>query len=206
MKLFSTTLRILGLTTALATAQGRLQIGVGGGTYTGSEYDEEWGYGLSGEIGVLFDDQPVNLFLGVRGAYIDGLSASEKSGGILDASESDLDLFEGALVARLLFPLGNDHIKLYGEGGLGAANVGITGDARGKANIGGKDFSFNSRFDENSWVFSWSLGAGVQFDLTENMGLRLGYGYRGLGDSEVFGLKADQGNVHGAEASVVIKF
>ena len=188
----------------LGTASADLQIGLGAGAFTGTEYDEEIGYGLEGEVGYLSQDAPVNLFIGVRASYVDGLVSS---GSILNSrDDSDLDLFEGALVARLLVPLGTDVVKLYGEGSIGSANLKVSGDAKVKGSIGGQDFSVNSRFDEEDWVLAWGLGAGIQFDFTRNIGLRLGYNFHSFGDSEVFGLKLDPGAMHGVTSALIFKF
>jgi opacity protein-like surface antigen len=189
---------------APAPAFAELQIGLGAGAYTGTEYDESIGYSLAGEVGYLNTTSPVNLFLGVRGTYIDGL---QSEGSILNSDNaSDLDLFEGSLVARLLLPLGTDIIKLYGEGSVGSANLGVSGDYKAKGNIGGQDFSINSRFDENDWALAWGLGAGVQFDFTRHFGLRVGYNFHSFGDSEIFGLKLDPGTIHGLTSSLIFKF
>lgn len=188
----------------LGSAHGAFQFGAGGGVYTGSEYDESAGYSLQGEFGYLANGAPINLFLGVRGTYIDGL---ESEGSILNSKDSsDLDLFEGTFVARLLVPLGTDIIKLYGEGSLGAGNLNVSGEAKVKGSIGGQDFSVNSRFDEEDWVLAWGLGAGVQFDFTPTFGLRIGYNFHSYGDAEVFGLKVDPGSIHGLTSSVIFKF
>jgi opacity protein-like surface antigen len=188
----------------LTTATAELQIGVGAGAFSGSKYDESTGYGLEGEIGFLNTTTPVNLFLGVRGSYVDGLQGK---GTILNSDdEADLDLFEGALVARLLVPLGNDMFKLYGEGSAGAANLKVSGRTGVDGKIGGQDFSFNSNFDEKDWVLAWGLGAGVQFDFTPNFGLRIGYNYHNFGESSVFGLNIDPGSMHGFTSALIFKF
>ncbi|MDB6069597.1 MAG: hypothetical protein JWL81_768, partial [Verrucomicrobiales bacterium] len=140
----------------------------------------------------------------VRGSYVDGL---ESSGSILNSKDnSDLDLFEGALVARLLVPLGTDIVKLYGEGSVGSANLKVSGNAKVKGSIGGQDFSVNSRFDEEDWVLAWGVGAGLQFDFTSRFGLRVGYNFHSFGDSEVFGLKLDPGAMHGVTSALIFKF
>lgn len=203
MKCFTTLLFFLPLLT-LTPASAELQVGLGAGAYSGSEYDESIGYSLAGEIGYLNTTAPVNLFLGVRGTYIDGL---QSDGSILNSTDaSDLDLFEGSLVARLLLPLGTDMMKIYGEGSVGSANLGISGDYKAKGSIGGQDFSINSRFDENDWALAWGIGAGIQFDFTRNFGLRVGYNFHSFGDSEVFGLKLDPGSIQGFTSSLIFKF
>lgn len=187
----------------MATALADFQLGLGGGAFTGSEYDKDVGYGLEVEAGFLSQDRPVNLFFGVRAAYVDGLS-SEGSSFIDDTS--DLDLFEGTAVARLLVPLGTEFVKIYGEGSVGAANLKVSGNTRVKGNIGGQDFSVNSRFDDKDWVLAWGLGAGLQFDFTRNVGLRVGYNFHSFGDSEVFGLKMDPGTMSGFTSALILKF
>jgi len=187
----------------MATAMADFQLGLGGGVFAGTEYDEDIGYGLEAEAGFLAQDQPVNLFLGVRGSYVDGLSSGGSS--FIDGS-SDLDLFEGVAVARLLVPLGTDVVKIYGEGSIGSANLQVSGKAKAKGNIGGQDFSINSQFDENDWMLAWGLGAGLQFDFTRNVGLRVGYNFHSFGDSEVFGLKVDPGAMNGFTSALILKF
>ena len=189
---------------SLGKATADLQVGAGGGVFSGSEYDQKTGYGLEGEFGFLAQDRPVNLFLGVRASYIDGL---ESSGSILNSNDnSDLDLFEGTAVARLLIPLGTEYVKLYGEGSVGSANLQVSGNAKVKGSIGGQDFSVNSHFDEEDWVLAWGLGAGLQFDFTQNIGLRVGYNFHRFGDSEVFGLKLDPGSIQGVTSALIFKF
>jgi opacity protein-like surface antigen len=187
----------------LTTAVADFQLGLGGGVFAGTEYDEDIGYGLEAEVGFLAQDLPVNLFFGVRASYVDGLSSGAST--FLEDS-TDLDLFEGVAVARLLVPLGTDVIKLYGEGSIGTANLKVSGKTKVNGEIGGQDFSINSRFDSNDWVLAWGLGAGVQFDFTRNIGLRVGYNFHSFGDSDVFGLKLDTGSVNGVTSSLIFKF
>lgn len=188
----------------LATATADLQVGAGAGVFTGTEYDEEIGYGLEGEFGFLSQGQPINLFIGVRASYVDGL---ESSGSVLNSKDSsDLDLFEGTVVGRVLIPLGTETIKIYGEGSVGSANLNVSGDAKIKGSVGGQDYSINSQFDESDWVLAWGLGAGLQFDFTHNIGLRVGYNFHSFGDSEVFGLNLDPGSMHGVTSSLIFKF
>jgi opacity protein-like surface antigen len=190
------------LTLAAATAD--LQVGAGAGVFTGTEYDEEIGYGLEGEFGYLSQGQPINLFIGVRASYVDGLASS---GSVLNSKDSsDLDLFEGTLVGRVLIPLGADAIKIYWEGSVGSANLNVSGDAKIKGSVRGQDFSINSQFDESDWVLALGLGAGFQFDFTHNIGLRVGYNFHSFGDSEVFGLNLDPGSMNGITSSLIFKF
>ena len=197
-------LSLISALTMTTTAMADFQLGLGGGAFAGTEYDEDIGYGLEAEAGFLAQDQPVNLFFGVRASYVDGLSSGSSSSFLEDSS--DLDLFEGVALARVLFPLGTDKVKLYGEGSVGTANLKVSGNAKVKGNIGGQDFSINSQFDENDWVLAWGLGAGVQFDFTRNVGLRVGYNFHSFGDSEVFGLKLDTGAMNGFTSAVIFKF
>jgi opacity protein-like surface antigen len=188
----------------LATATADLQVGAGAGVFTGTEYDEEIGYGLEGEFGYLSQGQPINLFIGVRASYVDGLASS---GSVLNSKDSsDLDLFEGTLVGRVLIPLGADAIKIYWEGSVGSANLNVSGDAKIKGSVRGQDFSINSQFDESDWVLALGLGAGFQFDFTHNIGLRVGYNFHSFGDSEVFGLNLDPGSMNGITSSLIFKF
>jgi opacity protein-like surface antigen len=117
-----------------------------------------------------------------------------------------LDLFESVLAVRVLFPLGTEAIKLYAEGSAGVANLSVSGETSARAEIGGREFSFNRRLDADAWVFAWGLAAGVQFDFTGNFGLRAGYEFHGLGDADMFDLKSSTGNMHGVSAALLLKF
>jgi opacity protein-like surface antigen len=180
----------------LATAtQAGLQVGLGPSLYTGTQFDEEAGYGVNAELGQLWDAQPVHFFLGAKGTYIDGLGT-----GALD-----MDVFEGALAGRVLFPMGN-WLKAYAEASVGAANLSISGETSAKTTINGRTVSFNSKFDEKDWVVAYGFGLGVQFDFATWIGLRVGYEFHSLGDVEAFGLEADPGKLNGIVTSIVLKF
>lgn len=189
---------------ALPTARADFQLGLGAGVFTGTEYDESVGYGLEGELGYLSQNQPVNLFVGLRGGYVDGLESKYSS--IFTNDESDLDLFVGEFVTRVLFPIGTDKLKIYGEGSLGSANLSVSGDSRARGSVGGQDFSVNSHFDSEDWVLAWGLGAGVQFDFTRGFGLRIGYNFHSFGDIKVFDMEKDPGTMHGLTSSLIFKF
>lgn len=196
------------LTFSVSGARADLQFGLGAGAYQGSDFDESVGYGFEGELGFLANEAPVNLFLGARAVYVDGLEAQESVsyGNLYGEAGADMDMFEGALVARLLVPLGVDLVKIYGEGSIGAGNLRVSGNAKARGSVGGQEFSVNSHFDEDDWVLAWGLGAGLQFDFTSHFGLRVGYNFHSFGDTEVFGLNADPGSVHGGTASLIFKF
>lgn len=185
-----------------------LQFGVGAGAYEGREFDEETGYGVHAELGFLSSERPIQLFLGARANYIDGLefAGTTDFGPVSGSAHADLDLFEATGVIRLLVPLGTEVVKLYGEGALGVANLRVSGDADAKIRIGGREIRFNRDFDEDEWTVAWGLGAGLQFDFTKNFGLRVGYEYHSYGDLDIDGLSADSGAMHGAAATFVFKF
>jgi opacity protein-like surface antigen len=187
---------ILLLSILCPSAQAGLQLGVGPSLYSGTQFDDEAGYGVNAEIGQLWDGQPVHFFLGAKGTYVDGLGT-----GALD-----MDVFEGALAGRVLFPLGGNWLKGYAEASIGAANLSITGETKAKTTINGRTVSFNSKFDEKDWVVAYGFGLGVQFDFTTWIGLRVGYEFHSLGDVEAFGLEADPGKLNGIVTSIVLKF
>lgn len=188
----------------LSTASADFQFGLGAGGFTGTEYDESTGYGLEAEMGFLSQSQPINLFVGLRASYIDGLEAQHSN--IFSKDASDLDLFEGVFVARVLFPLGTEKLKLYGEGSLGSANLSVSGDAKARGRVNGQDFSINSHFDGDDWVLAWGLGGGVQFDFTRNFGIRVGYNFHSFGDLKISELDRDTGSVQGLTSALVFKF
>ena len=189
-------------------ARSGVQFGLGAGAYNGTEFDEEAKLGLTAELGLLFDAAPIDLFIGPKVTYVNALSFEQSgSAGFASAGASaDLDLFESVLAARVLFPLATDVIKLYIEGDVGAANISVSGEAAARARVGGREFSFNRRFDADQWVFAWGVGAGVQLDFTQNFGLRAGYEFHGLGDADLFDLRTSTGNMHGLSASLLLKF
>ncbi|MES2706553.1 MAG: outer membrane beta-barrel protein [Verrucomicrobiota bacterium] len=189
---------------ALSTASADFQLGLGAGGFMGTEYDENAAFGLEAEMGYLSQDQPINLFVGLRAGYIDGLESKYDNAFYRD--HSDMDLFEGAFVTRLLFPLGFDKLKIYGEGSLGSANVSVSGNAKARARVGGREFSVRSHFDESDWVLAWGLGAGLQFDFTRNFGVRVGYNFHGFGDIQVSDADRDPGSVNGLTSSLIFKF
>lgn len=172
-----------------------LQIGIGPSLYSGTEFDQENGYGLNAEIGILFADQPVDLFLGVKATYVEGLGSGD----------ANLDTFEGALAARVLVPLGSDWLKGYVEGSLGTANLSVSGEGS-SVKVKDRTFSYNNKYSANEWVFAYGVGVGVQFDFTSWFGVRLGYEFHNFGEVEAFGLKVDPGNLNGFVGSIVLKF
>ena len=207
-KLTLMALVMVGVVGMVGRVEGGLQFGLGAGAFKGTEFDEEVKLGLVGEFGVLFDDAPIDLFLGPKFTYVNALSFDRTgSAGFATAGASaDLDLFESVLAVRVLFPLGTESIKLYAEGTAGVANLSVSGETSARAEIGGREFSFNRRLDADAWVFAWGLAAGVQFDFTGNFGLRAGYEFHGLGDADMFDLKSSTGNMHGVSAALLLKF
>ena len=193
-KFFSIVAGAVGLLSL--SAQAGLQLGIGPSLYAGTEYDEEAGYGINAEVGLLFDKQPIDLFIGAKVTYVDGLGSGV----------GELDAFEGALAGRVLFPVATNWLKLYVEGSLGTANLGVSGESKYRTMINGRDVSFNTKFDENEWVFAYGLGVGVQFDFTSWLGVRVGYEFHNFGEVEAFGLKTDPGSLNGVVGSLVIKF
>lgn len=188
---------ILGLFGWLTSrVEAGLQLGLGPGLYSGTDYSDEVGYGLSGELGILWNDQPIDLFLGVKGTYVEGL----------DSGQANLDLFEGVLVGRVLFPLPTNFLKGYVEGSLGTANLSVSGESGYSTNVNGRNVSLNTRFDEADWVLVYGLGIGLQMDFTSWLGLRVGYEFHSFGEMEAFGLKMDPGNLNGFVGSLVLKF
>ena len=176
-------------------SQAGLQIGVGPSLYSGTEFDKENGYGVNAEIGILFADTPVDLFLGVKATYVEGLGSGV----------ANLDTFEGALAARVLVPLGTNWLKGYVEGSLGTANLSVSGEGS-SVKIKDRTFSYNNKYNADEWVFAYGLGVGVQFDFTSWLGIRLGYEFHSFGEVEAFGLKVDPGNLNGFVGSIVLKF
>lgn len=178
-----------------AASQAGLQIGIGPSLYSGTEFDEDNGYGINAEIGILFADQPIDLFLGVKVTYVEGLGSGA----------ANLDTFEGALAARLLVPLGTNWLKGYVEGSLGTANLSVSNEGS-SVKVKDRTFSYNNSYNADEWVFAYGLGVGVQFDFTSWFGVRLGYEFHNFGDVEAFGLKVDPGNLNGFVGSIILKF
>ncbi len=195
-----TVLLFLAATSFFVTApssEARPQFGIGPSLYTGTEFDGDYGYGLNAEIGTLMDSTPIDLFLGVRASYIDGIGGD---------GNSNLDIFDGSLEGRVLLPLGFNFLKLYGEGRVGLGNLRVSGDVKAKARVNGREVTVNSHIDGDDWTFGYGVGAGVQLDLGGSIGLRVGYEWTSYGDMEVLGFDKDPGAIHGASASLIIKF
>lgn len=187
---------IMGLGFLQSEAQAGNQFGIGPSLYKGTQFDDGTAYGVNAEIGHLWDSQPVHFVLAAKATYVDGLSSGA----------ADLDIFEGALAGRILFPVVTNFLKLYVEGSIGAANLSVSGDAKVTGKFNGKNYTVNNDFDENSWEFAYGLGAGVQLDVTSWFGIRLGYEFHSFGDVDAFGLKLDPGSINGVTGSLVFKF
>jgi opacity protein-like surface antigen len=175
-----------GMMTPLNLGASRIQLGLGVNMARNENFGEEAGFGMSAELGWLYDHNPIDMVWGIRGAYIADVGDND----------SDTDILDVSLFGRVLFPLGADAIKLYGEGRVGLGNLSVAG---------GSKFS-DVDVDSAAWTFGWGLGFGVQLDFTRTVGLRVGYELHSYGDLETLGFKKAPGFVHGGSASLVFKF
>jgi opacity protein-like surface antigen len=174
----------------------RLQMGAGVLMAKNEDLGAEAGFGIAGELGLLYDHNPIDMVWGVRAAYIADVGDNNL----------DTDILDFSLFGRVLFPIGSDAIKFYGEGRLGLGNLQVSGSERAGTTVGGRRFSIRNNIDSQDWTFGWGLGFGVQLDFTNYVGLRVGYELQSYGDLEALGFRMDPGFVHGGTASLVFKF
>ena len=153
-----------------------------GGVYASGE--EEDSFGLELGAGFYFKHTTSALSSSLTLNYL-GIST-------VDEENEDFDIEAGynvvALDYRLAFPLMPDNmLEFYIEGLAGAANSDLSG-------------SFDDdEFDLDQWGFAYGLGGGLQWNITQNFGLNLGYTYLGLDGA------SDEGITVGADSLNLIR-
>ena len=174
----------------LPAAQAGLQVG-GGVNYlspTDSENDDDDLIGGNLELGLFAEGVVVDSFFGIN-ALITGDDNNNFG------TKSEADYLSAMLLYRGMFKLSDTvPIRLYGEGGLGLSRTEVT-----IASVGNNDFN------TDDYGVGYSLGAGVEFAITNNFAIDFGYNFLGLTDVSV--LNTDYGgNYHSFRLNAVLRF
>ncbi len=168
-------------------AQADLQLNAGGIYARGSEEDS-----LGFELGAGF------YFKHSTSALSSALTLNYLGISSIDEESEDFDMEAGydvvALDYRLFFPIAGDSLELYVEGLAGVANT----DA--SASIG--DLELNAE----EWGFAFGFGGGVQWNITQNLGLNLGYTYLILDEPSDNGVALGEDGLNLFRLNATIRF
>lgn len=173
-------LSIAALLAAGTLAQADVQLNAGGIYASGSEEDS-FGFELGAGFYFKHTTSPLSSSLTLN--YL-GISTIDEEGEDFDV-EAGYDVL--ALDYRLAFPIVTDALDLYIEGLAGVANT----DA--SASIG------DGNYNAEEWGFAYGFGAGLQWNITQNFGLNLGYTWLGLEEA------ADNGVALGEDSLNLIR-
>lgn len=185
-------IRFLILTAALlgvgTSAMADLQLNAGG-LYARGEDEESFGFELGAAFYTKHSTSSLASSIGLT--YL-GISSIEENGEDFDLDSSYSVL---GLDYKLYFPLMQDGaLSAYVEGLIGAANT--TSEA--KTDIG--------HLDVEEWAFTWGLGAGLQYNFTDNFGLSLGYTYLGLDEPNDSGYSLGASSLHLVRLDFCVRF
>lgn len=185
-------IRFLILTAALlgvgSSAMADLQLSAGG-LYARGEDEESFGFDAS--VGFYSKHSTSSLASCLSLTYM-GISSIEENGVDFDLDSSYSVV---GLDYKLYFPLMQDSgLSLFLEGLAGASNT--TSEA--KTAIG--------HLDVEEWGFTYGLGAGLEYDFTENIGLSLSYLYLGLDEPNDSGYSLGASSLHLVRLDLVVRF
>lgn len=143
------------------------------------DFDSELGWLIGAAVGGRITDN-------LRGE-IEISTGSVELTGVTDSVNGPFDIEDGS--ASTTYLLGNLWFDIdtgsgftpYLGGGIGAGHV----TAQGTPFFGG--FPAGPAVDVAGWGWAYQLGAGVQFDVADNIGLDLGYRWKSIVDAEVEG-------------------
>jgi len=142
---------------------------IGGDTLTFSP-DSDTGWMISGAVGLSLNNMMQGLRVEAEVAYrenqVDGVWASDT--GITDNGPLDYDHSTLSVMANVWYDFSLGNVRPYVGGGIGWAETDLDG-----AFVSGKD----PVIDRSEDGFAWQLGAGVNFDISPNVQLGLGYRY-----------------------------
>lgn len=174
----------------LPTAHAGLQVG-GGVNYltpSDSENDDDGLIGANLELGLFAEGATIDSFLGLQ-LLISGDDDTAFN------TKSEYDYLSLMALYRAMFPLGSDSpFRIYGEGGIGLSRTEVT-----LTTIGNTDFNVDD------YGLGYSLGAGVEFAITDNFAIDLGYNFLGLTDVSVFNSDFG-GNYHSIRLNAILRF
>lgn len=170
-------------------------------TWTGAYVGVQGGAGwLDGEFSVPgasatqdFDGGLVGAFVGYNWQFGNGFVAgiegdfdynwNEESFGGVDVGTD----WSGAVRGRIGYAF--DRVMVYGAGGWAITNGYVEG-------LG---------IDESETFNGWTVGAGVDFAVTDNMFIRGEYRYNDFGDKDIGGINVDL-DQHVVKAGIAVKF
>lgn len=135
-------------------------------------------------------------FLGVNLIYTDDFK-EHIDGDFFDATV-EFNIFGIYGLYRPYIRIANTGLKIYGEAGLGAAYVDV--DVTVRSVFG----SFSDSDDD--WSFSVRGGAGLEYDFTETVALRVGYSYIYIDSASFFGGDHEHDDFHGGTLALVLRF
>jgi hypothetical protein len=152
------------------------------------------------------DDSALGLELGAGFYFEHSLSSLSSSimlnylgFGDIDSEDQSVDVEAGydliALNYKLYFPLIPDRVlQVYVEGLAGMMNSDIS------ANV------FGDSYNIRNWDFGWGVGAGLQYNFTQNFGLSGGYTYIGVSDQVAAGMTIGDDGLHLLRLNLVVRF
>lgn len=156
--------------------------------------DSDTGFIVSGAIGYSLNNVMQGLRAEVEVAYrenqVDGLWFSDNVAGVggLDSGALDYDHSTVSVMANVWYDFNVGAVTPYVGGGIGWADTDLDGTYAGGDNT-------VLAFSDNG--FAWQLGAGVNFDISPNM--KLGVGYRYFEGPEVAVIAPGTGNTIGSD-------
>ena len=180
-------LSLAALLAAGSLAQADIQLNAGA-VYASGDEDDSFGFELG--AGMYFKHTTSALSSSLTLNYL-GIST-------LDEENGDFDLEAGYDVVmldyRLAFPIAADALEIYVEGMAGVANTDVT------ASIGNIDYS------ADEWGFAYGFGAGLQWNITQNFGLNLGYTYLGLDEASDNGVALGDDSLNLVRLNATFRF
>jgi outer membrane autotransporter protein len=133
--------------------------------------DSDTGWMISGAVGLSLHNMVQGLRVEAEVAYrdnqVDGVWASSTAPGT-DAGLLDYEHSTLSVMANVWYDFALGNVRPYIGGGVGWAETELEG-----AFLGGTTPAINHSDDG----FAWQLGAGVNFDISPNVQLGLGYRY-----------------------------
>lgn len=144
------------------------------------------------QVGYLFQTGP--LVYGLEGDVTFGDNDKSRTLGGGQTIRTEMD-WSGSARARIGYAV--DRVLVYGTGGVAFANVDITGASAGVDT-------------KNETLVGWTVGAGLEYALTNNMSLRGEYLYSDFGTTSVgfpsSGLAAQRQDVNSHLARLGVNF
>ena len=158
-----------------------------GGVYASGEDSSAYGFELG--VGFYFDHSTSSMSSALSLNYL-GISDIDTDYEGLDSS-AGYDVI--ALDYRLAFPLMADNVlELYVEGMAGVANTSASLD----------DWDLSA----DEWGFAYGFGGGLQWNITKNFGLNVGYTYLGLDEATDDGVALGEDSLNLIRVNATVRF